>query len=144
MGAKQSFLIHCFHWARAASKVLVQIYGDCIISWILNLEVQQEHGEQGAWPRATGVRSIFPNAPRAVGAKPSFLMSLHLFWSQEVFITSKTGSGKSVLTLALVIAKIIAKKNHIWHLQSIPQKPWLLTKQRQSPLTAGNILTLWY
>ena len=39
--------------------------------------------------------------------------SLHLFWSQEVFITSKTGSSKSVLTLAPVIARKIAKKSHM-------------------------------
>jgi superfamily II DNA/RNA helicase len=38
--------------------------------------------------------------------------SLNLFKGQEVFLTARTGSGKSILTLAPVIARKIAKKDH--------------------------------
>src|SRR5260370_27337236 len=39
--------------------------------------------------------------------------SLHLLREQEVFLTSKTGSGKSALTLATVIAQKLTWKAHI-------------------------------
>ena len=39
--------------------------------------------------------------------------SLNLFKGQEVFLTAKTGSRKSVLTLAPVIAQRISRKAHV-------------------------------
>ena len=66
--------------------------------------------------------------------------SLHIFWSQEVFITSKTGSSKSVLTLAPVIAQKITKKSHI-ALAIYPTDALIIDQVKTTPLTAGDILT---
>ena len=59
--------------------------------------------------------------------------SLHLYWSQEVFVTSKTGSRKSVLTLAPVIARKITKKPHI-ALAIYPTEALIIDQVETNPL----------